>query len=420
MPHLFILLRHTGELLTVPGDNALKQRLLFTVFSLTVWPLAAAVAEPQPLKGAIMKERLPGATIEIDTPLGTKIPMRFGGDGLVTGEAGVLGTYLGSSKDRGRWWVDADRLCIKWFRWFESQPRCMDIRLDGTRVFWRKEDGESGTATLAEAPKQAPAKTTAAAVKPAAPAAKAAPKIEAAQTGTIPAEAPDTPPAPEVAEAPAASEPASHPVPETAGNIQAAAAVPSIVEQAAALAARFAAPSNGKAAAIESQRMSVGAVTTEPVILNPTPDAPAPEDNAAITGSPVETAALEPEQQAAQDAEPIVTSAIETAAAPTPAAPAANEQPPQTATPATKKPVQRAEKKPAPRQPSFRVARVADNDMLNIRSGPSEYTSIVGIISPSGRGVRVTGDCRGDWCPIRHGATAGWVNRYYLAEDIQR
>jgi hypothetical protein len=35
--------------------------------------------------------------------------------------------------------------------------------------------------------------------------------------------------------------------------------------------------------------------------------------------------------------------------------------------------------------------------------------------------VRIIGACRELWCPIRHGRTTGWVNRYYLAEEaVQR
>ena len=66
---------------------------------------------------------------------------------------------------------------------------------------------------------------------------------------------------------------------------------------------------------------------------------------------------------------------------------------------------------------SFRVARVDEDDMLNVRSGPSEEHRVIGIITPRGHGVRIMGPCRADWCPIRHGGVAGWVHRYYLAEE---
>ena len=71
-----------------------------------------------------------------------------------------------------------------------------------------------------------------------------------------------------------------------------------------------------------------------------------------------------------------------------------------------------------PAQISFRVAGVDDGDTLNVRSGPSEYHPSVGRIPPGGRGVQIVGACREVWCPVRHGRLKGWVNRYYLAEDV--
>jgi uncharacterized protein YraI len=73
---------------------------------------------------------------------------------------------------------------------------------------------------------------------------------------------------------------------------------------------------------------------------------------------------------------------------------------------------------PTPGQVSFRVAGVGDGDTLNVRSGPSEYHPSVGRIPPGGRGVQIVGACREEWCPVRHGRLKGWVNRYYLAEDV--
>jgi uncharacterized protein YraI len=69
-------------------------------------------------------------------------------------------------------------------------------------------------------------------------------------------------------------------------------------------------------------------------------------------------------------------------------------------------------------QVSFRVAGVVAGDTLNVRKGPSEYHPLVGRIPASGRGVQIVGACRDLWCPIRHGRLNGWVNRYYLAEDV--
>jgi Bacterial SH3 domain len=112
----------------------------------------AAAAEPARLSGQTIKETLAGAVIEIDTPAGTTIPVRFSKQGLVSGDARGLAAVLGAARDRGRWWVAGDQLCVKWFRWFESEVRCIDLQQDGARLFWRGPQGRSGTATIAERP----------------------------------------------------------------------------------------------------------------------------------------------------------------------------------------------------------------------------------------------------------------------------
>jgi SH3-like domain-containing protein len=67
---------------------------------------------------------------------------------------------------------------------------------------------------------------------------------------------------------------------------------------------------------------------------------------------------------------------------------------------------------------SFKVAGVEPYDVLNIRNGPSQDHDLVGEISPAAGGIVITGRCVEDWCPIRHRNVSGWVNRYYLAEEI--
>jgi len=66
---------------------------------------------------------------------------------------------------------------------------------------------------------------------------------------------------------------------------------------------------------------------------------------------------------------------------------------------------------------SFRVVRVAMDDALVVRSGPSEFHAAIGAIPADGDGLQIIGDCRDPWCPIRHNGITGWVNRYYLAEE---
>ena len=74
----------------------------------------------------------------------------------MSGDAKELASLLGASKDRGRWWVASDQLCYKWFRWFDAEPRCLAIRQEAKQLFWQRDDGESGTATIMEQGKPPP------------------------------------------------------------------------------------------------------------------------------------------------------------------------------------------------------------------------------------------------------------------------
>jgi hypothetical protein len=107
-----------------------------------------AVGEPARLSGGEIRELVAGSTIEIDAPLGTKLPVRYARDGELSGEAGDLAPYLGAPSDSGRWWVRADELCHKWRRWFNSEPQCLRLRKEGRTIFWLSQDGNSGTAMI--------------------------------------------------------------------------------------------------------------------------------------------------------------------------------------------------------------------------------------------------------------------------------
>ena len=106
-------------------------------------PVAAGEAT---LSGEAIKATLGGSLLALDTPVGST-----GHDGLMSGEAGTaLGAVLGAPKDRGRWWVAEDKVCFKWFRWFDAEQRCATISVEGTRFTWHKDNGDTGTGTIVE------------------------------------------------------------------------------------------------------------------------------------------------------------------------------------------------------------------------------------------------------------------------------
>jgi len=110
----------------------------------------AARAEPVRLSNEGIKATVAGSVLHIDTPLGTKLPVRYSEDGKLAGRAGgMVANYLGARSDSGRWWVSKNRLCHKWKRWFEGKLQCLRLRKAGRRVLWRRDDGKTGTATIA-------------------------------------------------------------------------------------------------------------------------------------------------------------------------------------------------------------------------------------------------------------------------------
>jgi hypothetical protein len=128
------------------GERVLR-RVVFLLGCFAASPLAAGQTK---LTSETIKTTVAGSLVELDTPIGTTVSVRFGHDGLMSGNAGALASVLGAATDRGRWWAANDQLCVKWFRWFDAEARCVSINQDAKRIFWQKDDGETGTGTIVE------------------------------------------------------------------------------------------------------------------------------------------------------------------------------------------------------------------------------------------------------------------------------
>ena len=357
-----------------------------------------AAAEPVQLSSEAIQTTLAGSLVEMNTPAGTTIPVRFGNNGLVSGEAGVLAPVLGAQRDRGRWWVEGDRLCMKWFRWFEAERRCVTLHMDGEHLYWRGED-RSGTARIVErapvvvasAPKpdasaeQVPAQRKPTADKPAQeePAQVVTAEVEkVAITSVEPAPAPAAPATVETAQQPERA-PAK--------------------DRAAKLALRFAAASLGGMTFAPWARE-----TDKPQHLLAAPEREAIDAKAKVPERAPIGAQAAPRPDANVAEPKVVASKIDTSKSSTAAAQRPVRKAPEIATTHASSTLIQA---------SFRVAHVDADDRLNVRNGPAIYYPSVGELPPEGRGVKIVGPCRLDWCPIRHGKMTGWVNRYFLAED---
>jgi hypothetical protein len=378
-----------------------------------------ALADPVPLSNDDLKNTVSGSTVEIDTPLGSTVPMRFGADGLVSAEAGVLAPVLGAAKDRGRWWVEGEKLCTKWFRWFDAGVRCLTIARDGNRIQWRKiDDGETGTGTIVVSNGK-PAKPVApvVAAKKETPTVVAKVDVAAADVDE-PVPLPVKKPVAVKEEAPQASLPPADPV----------APEPTVVARADVAATDVAAT---PAAVVEEPTMRFGGAG----LLE--------------ASARVETEVQAPVQGAQEEEGPPVPLTESNLPAPAPASEAqttaVNTLPPPPVTPPKKAvpqrqaslqaaPLKQADKKkkiPTAKAKAvatssirtvalYRVTGVRDYDVLNVRRGPSEEHVTIAGIPPTGRRVEITGECRASWCPIRYGNVTGWVNSFYLAEEGSR
>ena len=105
--------------------------------------------ELQPLAGDALRDVVAGKTVLLHTRVGN-IPITYRANGTMIGRAGELVAYTGQERDRGRWWVQNDKLCQQWETWLEGRAYCATIQQDGSTVHWVRNDGERGKATIVQ------------------------------------------------------------------------------------------------------------------------------------------------------------------------------------------------------------------------------------------------------------------------------
>jgi hypothetical protein len=111
---------------------------------------SAAVAQESDashMDSATLRKAVAGKTVHLATPLGG-LPINYRADGTMSGSAGALASYTGSERDRGRWWVVADKLCQRWNSWLGAKSYCFRLRQQGATVHWTRNDGLTGVATI--------------------------------------------------------------------------------------------------------------------------------------------------------------------------------------------------------------------------------------------------------------------------------
>jgi hypothetical protein len=123
-----------------------------TVLTVGVMMVAAGAAFAQEsgegqMDGGALRKAVAGKTVHLATPLGG-LPINYRMNGTMSGRAGVLASYTGSERDRGRWWIVGDKLCQRWNSWLGGKSYCFRLRQQGATVHWTRNDGVNGVATI--------------------------------------------------------------------------------------------------------------------------------------------------------------------------------------------------------------------------------------------------------------------------------
>ncbi|HRY05911.1 MAG TPA: SH3 domain-containing protein [Hyphomicrobiaceae bacterium] len=370
-----------------------------------VAPVGAAFAA-EPLSGDTLRKRIPGAKIQVDTPLGSVVPVSYGADGTLEGKAGAVAFFLGSQKDRGKWWIEGSKLCQRWNTWFNKRTNCARVfRTAENRIEWIDQDGDKGTGTIVELSNPAPAAspsdekherqrasapTPKSVTKPAAVPTAVARKVPPRHS-PVPTSGPTHVPTPvHVSKPPAPEKRQGH---QTTQPRMAA-------SKDAAQTPRHHKPVGKSAYGATYRVVNVARDDVLNVRTGPAPTAPivstirARAKGIVLVGNctgewcPVQ---LGPRQGWVNR----YFLAAEHGGR------------------------RNALGGRSSRNPlTYKVVRVPAGDVLNLRRRPDAQSAVVATIPPSGNRIRLTGYCVGEWCPVAYGRQSGWAHRYFLALEF--
>jgi len=91
--------------------------------------IGACGAEDQ-LEGDTLRKAVAGKTVHLETPLGS-LPISYRNNGTMQASTIQLAAYAGSTRDRGTWWIVADKLCQRWNTWLGGKSFCFKLRQQG-------------------------------------------------------------------------------------------------------------------------------------------------------------------------------------------------------------------------------------------------------------------------------------------------
>lgn len=111
----------------------------------------AAGAASAALSGSVLRNAVSNKTVVLKIS-GFELPIRYSSRGTMTGRMSTFAAAFSGSKsvsDHGKWWVDGQKLCQKWFSWMDGATYCYALSEQGrNKVRWVRNDGRSGTARI--------------------------------------------------------------------------------------------------------------------------------------------------------------------------------------------------------------------------------------------------------------------------------
>ena len=96
-------------------------------------------ARGQRLDAARLRSLMPGCAWHTRRVYGEPLSIRLHADGTMDGRAGFADEDR--DRDRGRWWIDGDRLVRQWQRWSYGEPASYAVVIEESRIKFYLESG---------------------------------------------------------------------------------------------------------------------------------------------------------------------------------------------------------------------------------------------------------------------------------------
>ena len=114
--------------------------------------LVPLIASAEMMSAGDIRRDIVGRTIYLAAPLGGEFPLNYRRSGVVDGNGKALG--LGrfiQPQDSGKWWIEGDKLCQKFSKWYDGTPMCFTLTRTGPKKLkWVRNNGETGMARIGD------------------------------------------------------------------------------------------------------------------------------------------------------------------------------------------------------------------------------------------------------------------------------